>query len=183
MARQHINHYDRENFAGEKGYDDSAQRKSFLKMVSSCKILNQFLYEYFSLKNDKKYEFIEDPFGKTKVDMGMVCIGAGNMNSDVLVGLVEVDYYSKWKDTWPSNYKYCNRLVRKEKYYKPHPELPYINITFNVYGTDGILTTKEMHEKYPIVDQYISGVCKMDQLRRVSLNDAIKVGNWAKSEP
>jgi hypothetical protein len=86
---QNINHYDRKNFAGEKGYDDSAQRKSFKRMMSTCKILNQFLYEYFSLKDDKKYRFIEEPFGKTKVDMGIVCIGAGNMNSDVLVGLVE----------------------------------------------------------------------------------------------
>ena len=176
---QHINHYDRKNFAGKKGYDDSAQRESFKKMMSSCKILKHFLYEYFSLKDDKKYGFIEDPFGKTKVDMGIACIGADNMNSDVLVGLVEVDYYSKWKDTWPSNYKYCNRLVRKEKYYEPYPKLPYINISFNVYGTDGILTTREMHEKYPIVDQWIPEIKKYDKLRRISLKDAIRVGNWA----
>jgi len=176
---KHINDFDKKIFAGKNGYDDSAQRESFIKMYSSCKILNKFLHKYFCLEPDKEYEFIEDPFGKTKVDMGMVCIGAGNMNSDVLVGLIEVDYYSKWKDTWPSNYKYCNRLVRKEKYYKSYPELPYINITFNVYGTDGIITTKEMHEKYPIVDQYISGVNKMDRLRKISLRDAIKVGNWA----
>ena len=172
----HINYSDKKNLAGKKGYDDSAQRKSFKRMMSTCKILNQFLYEYFSLKNDdnKRYKLIVDPFGKTKVDMGMKEISTGK-----LVGLIEVDYYKIWKDTWPPHYKYCNRLVRKEKYYKPYPELPYINITFNVYGTDGILTTKEMHEKYPIVDQWIPEIKKYDKLRRVSLKDAIKVGNWA----
>ena len=36
---QHINHYDRKNFAGEKGFDDSAQRESFKKMMSSCALI------------------------------------------------------------------------------------------------------------------------------------------------
>lgn len=176
MSQKHINYSDKKNLAGKKGYDDSAQRESFKRMMSTCKILNQFLYEYFSLKDDgdKKYKLIVDPFGETKVDMGMKEISTGK-----LVGLIEVDYYKIWKDTWPPHYKYCNRLMRKEKYYKPYPELPYINITFNVYGTDGILTTKEMHEKYPIVDQWIPEIKKYDKLRRVSLKDAIRVGNWA----
>ena len=145
----------------------------------------KFLDESYETNNLKNFSYFLNNFGNWNNYLGIehnTLLKRYSKNfilKSYLKNEIFLKHYKIWKDTWPPHYKYCNRLMRKEKYYKPYPELPYINITFNVYGTDGILTTKEMHEKYPIVDQWIPEIKKYDKLRRVSLKDAIRVGNWA----
>ena len=169
----YVNYEDKKKFAGTKGFDDVAERLAFKKMVqeSGCLILRKYLINYFKMENDKNYKIIDDPIGKYKVDLGIKC-----EETDEIVGLVEVDVFKEWNPTWPSHYSFCNRLLRKEKYYKMYP-YPYVNISFNVGGTDGIMTTKEVEQKYPITEWPVHG--KMDKGRRVRLEDAIKVGEWA----
>ena len=169
----YVNYEDKKKFAGAKGYDDIEQRLAFTKMVGTdgCPILRKFLTNYFDMKEDKSYIIKVDPLGVNKVDLGIKC-----EETDEIVGLVEVDVFKEWNPTWPSHYSFCNRLLRKEKYYKMYP-YPYVNISFNVGGTDGIMTTKEVEQKYPITEWPVHG--KMDKGRRVRLEDAIRVGDWA----
>tara|TARA_Y100000817_G_C16662856_1_gene457941 strand:+ start:95 stop:622 length:528 start_codon:yes stop_codon:yes gene_type:complete len=171
----YVNRNDKRILAGVKGFDDEEQRKAFKKMVGhdGCPILYKFLQNYFDIKPDKNYIIKNDPLGEKKVDLGIVCV-----EDNKIVGLIEVDYFKKWNPTWPPNYRFCNRLLRKEKYYKMHP-YPYVNITFNVGGTDGIMTTKEIEQKYPITDWFVPEVGKYEKGRQVSIQDAIKVGKWA----
>ena len=172
----YVNYEDKKKFAGAKGYDDIEQRLAFIKMVGTdgCPILRKFLTNYFDMKEDKSYIIKVDPLGVKKVDLGIKC-----EETNEIVGLVEVDYFKQWNPTWPSNYRFCNRLARKEKYYKMYPEYPYVNITFNVGGTDGIMTTKETEQKYRLTEWYVPEVRKYEKGRRVRLEDAIKVGEWA----
>ena len=169
----YVNFEDKKKLAGAKGYDDIEQRLAFTKMVGTdgCPILRKFLTNYFDMKEDKSYIIKVDPLGVKKVDLGIKC-----KETNEIVGLVEVDVFKEWNPTWPSHYSFCNRLLRKEKYYKMYP-YPYVNISFNVGGTDGIMTTKEVEQKYPITEWPVHG--KMDKGRRVRLEDAIKVGEWA----
>ena len=171
----YVNFEDKKILAGNQGFNDEEQRLAFKKMVqkNGCTILRRHLTDYFNMKDDKTYKIINDPIGKYKVDLGIKCV-----ETNEIVGLVEVDYFKKWNPTWPSNYKFCNRLLRKEKYYKMY-SYPYVNITFNVGGTDGIMTTKEIEQKYRITEWYVEEVQKYEKGRRIRLEDAIKVGEWA----
>ena len=167
-----MNKSDKTKLAGKKGYDDSKYRNAFREMVKKCKVLQNFLVDYFKLDLSKPYITRSNPLGKYSVDLGIIC-----KITNTIVGLVEVDHYKKWTHTWPSNYKFCNRVDRKEKYYQG-TSLPYINITFNVQGTDGIMTTREIEQSYPITEWYIPEVDKYQKGRQVSLEDAIRIGGW-----
>lgn len=169
----YVNYEDKKRLAGAKGFNDRDQRIAFKNMTRTCPTLKSFLTDYFNIEPDKNYFITVDPLGEMKVDLGIVC-----EETNTIVGLVEVDYYKKWNPTWPSNYKYCNRLARKEKYYK-HLPYPYVNITFNVGGTDGIMTTKEVEQKYPLTEWFVPEVGKKEKGRRIRLEDAIKIGEWA----
>ena len=172
----YVNKNDKHKLAGVKGFNDEAQREAFIKMCRSggCPILRGYIQDYFKMEDDKDYIIKKDPLGEYKVDLGIKC-----EQDNKLIGLIEVDYFKKWELTWPSNYKFCNRLLRKEKYYMDNPQYPYINITFNVSGTDGIFTTKEIEQKYPITEWFVPEVQKMEKGRRVLIKDAVKVGKWA----
>ena len=141
----YVNYADKKQLAGVKGFNDKEQRDAFKRMVKSCPVLYKYLYEYFNIDPNKSYKIIVDPLGEMKVDLGILCT-----EDNTIVGLVEVDYFKKWV-THRQNYKYCNRLARKEKYYKEHP-YPYVNITFNVGGTSGIMTTKEVEQRYSLTE-------------------------------
>ena len=170
---EYVNKNDKRILAGAKGFDDKEQRKAFKKMVRTCQVLNSFLIDYFHIESDKKYKIIDDPIGEYKVDLRIKFV-----ETNEIVGLVEVDYYKRWNPTWPSNYRFCNRLLRKEKYYYQYP-YPYVNITFNVGGTDGIMTTREVEQKYPPTEWFVPEVGKKENGRRIRLEDAIKIGKWA----
>tara|TARA_B100000035_G_scaffold94242_1_gene79766 strand:+ start:1982 stop:2509 length:528 start_codon:yes stop_codon:yes gene_type:complete len=172
-AMNYVNYADKKRLAGIKGFDDKEQRDAFKRMVKTCPVLYKYLYEYFNIDPNKNYRIEVDPLGEMKVDLGIRCT-----DDNTIVGLVEVDYYKKWNPQWPSNYRYCNRLARKEKYYKEH-DYPYVNITFNVGGTSGIMTTREIEQRYSLTEWYVPEIGKYDKGRRIRLEDAIKIGEWA----
>jgi hypothetical protein len=171
----YVNFGDKKILAGKQGFNDKPQRLAFKNMVkkNGCVILRRYLTDYFNMEDDNNYKIINDPIGEYKVDLGIQCV-----ETNKIVGLVEVDYFKKWNPTWPSNYRFCNRLLRKEKYYKMYP-YPYVNITFNVGGTDGIMTTKEIEQKYKVKEWFVPEVQKYEKGRQILLKDAIKVGEWA----
>jgi len=173
MTKQ-VNNQDKAIFAGEQGYNDEVQRTAFKKMMGSCKILSQFLVKYVNCENTNDTYYIKiDPLGDFKVDLGIL-----RVSDDKVMGLVEVDVFNKWVDNWPRNYTKVNRLARKEKYYKDKG-LPYVNISFNTSGTNGIMTDMETEQKYRLTEWYVPEVSAMEKGRRINLEDAIKIGEWA----
>ena len=89
----YVNFEDKKILSGNQGFNDKEQRLSFKKMVqkNGCPILRQYLINYFNMKDDKTYKIIDDPIGKYKVDLGIKCV-----ETNEIVGLVEVDYFKKW---------------------------------------------------------------------------------------
>ena len=47
-------------------------------------------------------------------------------------------------------------------------------------GTDGVMTNKETHAKYPLTEWYVPEVKKMEKGRRIKNEDTIKIGEWAR---
>tara|TARA_B100001175_G_scaffold301296_1_gene294263 strand:+ start:471 stop:974 length:504 start_codon:yes stop_codon:yes gene_type:complete len=159
----------------KRGYDDKLERDAFRKMVrGKNSTLRDFIVDYCQLKsfNNGPYNEIDDPLGKCAVDMAIV-----DKNKNI-VCLVEVDVFFSWKDEWPSFYKWCHRLERKEKYWINTP-YPYINITFSANHKNGIVTTREIESQYPIIKKWFKQKKMWEKLREVPISSTIKVGEWA----
>jgi len=80
--------------------------------------------------------------------MGMynIDLGLKNIDTEEIVGLLEVDFYSIMNPHWPDNYWYIHGLLRKEKYRKwPHPSL---FATINLHGDKAVIITKEKMASY-----------------------------------
>ena len=157
----------------KNGYNDKPERDAFKKMIRSDPFLRNFIKEYCKLDiNYAPYREIDDPLGPYAVDMGIVD------KNENMVCLIEVDVFFAWKDEWPSYYKWCHRLARKEKYWKD-TTYPYINITFNTNHKNGIMTTREIESRYPVIDKWFKQKQMTERLREVPISSAIKIGEWA----
>ena len=157
----------------KRGFNDKPERDAFRKMVRNDSSLRNFLKEYCQLDlNNAPYTEINDPLGPYAVDMGIV-----DKNKN-LVCLVEVDVFFAWEDAWPSFYKWCHRLARKEKYWIDTP-YPYVNITFSTNHKNGIMTTREIESRYPVIEKWFKHKKMYEQLREVPISSAIKIGEWS----
>ena len=158
----------------KRGFNDEPERYAFRKMVKAKNsVLRDFLKDYSNLDfNNGPFTVIDDPLGPYAVDMGIV-----DKNKNI-VCLVEVDVFFAWKKEWPSFYRWCHRLARKEKYWINTP-YPYINITFSANHKDGIMTTREIESQYPIIKKWFKQKKMHEQLREVPISSAIKIGEWS----
>ena len=173
----YIDNNDKKQLAGKQGYNDKPQRDAFKRMASEggCEVTRNYLVDYFKLDmTNEEYYISSDPLGNNKVDLGIF-----RKRDNKVMGLVEVDVINKWIKDWPyPRTGVVNRLLRKEPYYE-NMSLPYVNISFNVSGTDGVMTNKETHAKYPLTEWYVPEVKKMEKGRRIKHEDTIKIGRWA----
>ena len=161
---------------GPNSYNDKPERDAIKKFLYTNKDFQKFVVNQFGITAPVDLTF--DPLGKYMVDAGIEQDGK-------LIGLVEVDYYTKWNPDWPNNYIWCHALVRKIKYWKEN-NLPYIACTFNMQHNKVLVSTNEMQEKYmhtkirkPVE---LGGETVMDWFLEIPLFDAEKFGDWTKEE-
>jgi len=164
----------------KNGYDDKPERDAARKLFINDEKFRRWTIDYFKLNlDDAPYNLIPNPLKKFTKDGKPCGVDLGLIDKNrKLVGLIEVDVFFSWKDKWPSYYKWCHRLGRKEKYWKNTP-YPYVNITFSANHKDGIMTTREIESQYPIIKKWFKQKKMYDQLREVPISSAIKVGAWA----
>ena len=123
-----------------------------------------------------------DPLGDKKVDLGLYSYSKG------LMGLIEVDHYTKWNPDWPFNYRYCHALARKTKYWNTSEarDLPYIACTFNMTRNKMLVSTKKMQMDYMHTMKQksceINGNMEWDYFIEIPLPVAKKFGAWTEEE-
>ena len=161
---------------GPNSYNDKPERVAIKKFLCTNKDFQKFVVNQFGITAPVDLTF--DPLGKYMVDAGIEQDGK-------LIGLVEVDYYTKWNPDWPYNYRWCHALVRKIKYWKEN-NLPYIACTFNMQHNKVLVSTNEMQEKYmhtkirkPVE---LGGETVMDWFLEIPLSEAEKFGAWTEEE-
>ena len=161
---------------GSNSYDDKKERIALRYFLYTNKDFQKFVVNHFEITGP--IDLIFDPLGERKVDAGIV-------QDDKLIGLVEVDYYTKWNPTWPYNYRWCHALVRKFKYWQSN-NLPYIACTFNMQHNKMLVSTSEMQEKYmhtkKIKPVELGGETVMDWFLEIPLPVAKKFGDWTEEE-
>ena len=161
---------------GPNSYDDKSERVAIKKFLCTNKDFQKFVVNQFGITAPVDLTF--DPLGKYMVDAGIEQDGK-------LIGLVEVDYYTKWNPDWPYNYRWCHALVRKIKYWKEN-NLPYIACTFNMQHNKVLISTNEMQEKYMYTKKMkkvqLNGKWEDDWFLEIPLSIAKKFGDWTKEE-
>jgi|TARA_X000001382_G_C3064790_1_gene145490 hypothetical protein len=164
----------------KRGYDDKLERDAARKLFLNDKKFRKWIIDYANINsNDIPFKLIANPlkiFTKTGEPCG-VDLGLIDKNGKIRC-LVEVDVFFDWNPEWPSYYRWCHRLARKEKYYKDTP-YPYINISFSADHKNGIMTTREIESQYPVINKFFKVKQMYERLREVPIPKAIKVGEWA----
>ena len=162
---------------GPECFNDKAERDALRRFALEDKLFQKFLIEQFGLTAPID-ELRSDPLGLYKVDLGLY-------RNNVLLGLVEVDYYKKWNPDWPYNYRWCHALVRKLRYWQEE-KISYIACTFNTEHNKMLVSTNEMQAKYMHTKKRkpveLNGEMVMDWFLEIPLPVSKKFGNWTEEE-
>ena len=162
---------------GPDGFNDGPERVALRNLLFRDEPFRKFVIEQFNLSSPID-ELKSDPLGLYKVDLGIY-------QNNVLLGLIEVDYYKKWNPSWPENYRWCHALVRKLKYWQ-ELNLPYIACTFNTEHDKMLVSTNKMQAKYMHTKKKkpveLNGEIVMDWFLEIPLPVSKKFGKWTDEE-
>ena len=86
-------------------YNDRKEREALRYFLYWNKDFQQLWEEYFGCPENSY--LLEDPLGKKNVDMGFVSSPTPHVRphkSQTIHGLIEVDVFNSWAETYPPNY-------------------------------------------------------------------------------
>ena len=171
-------------------YNDRNEREALRYFLYWNKDFQQLWAEYFGTPTNSY--LMEDPLGEKRVDMGFVSSPTVHVRpheSQTIHGLIEVDVFNSWGDTFPSYYKKFHVLERKLKYFEG-TDYKYLTCTFNNTHTQMCCTTRENIEKchflYGVEDKYMTAFQSHDRVIRCPLDENIfwfgvnKNPHWSK---
>ena len=158
-------------------FNDRKEREALRYFLYWNKDFQQLWAEYFGTPTNSY--LMEDPLGEKRVDMGFVSSPTVHVRpheSQTIHGLIEVDVFNSWGDTFPSYYKKFHVLERKLKYFEG-TDYKYLTCTFNNTHTQMCCTTRENIEKahflYGVEDKYMTAIQSYDRVVRCPLDENI----------
>jgi recombinational DNA repair protein RecT len=114
----------------------------------------------------------DDPLGECKVDLGLV----DRDFESRIHGLIEVDVFNSWGETYPTYYTKFHVLERKLKYFQG-TNYKYLTCTFNNTHDQMACTTREnierCLEKYGVMDKFMTKINAYDRVVRCPLDENI----------
>ena len=151
-------------------YDDKPERMALRNFLKNCPNFQAFWANYFVTPPNTKIK--DDPLGECKVDLGIV----DDIYGTTIYGLIEVDVFNSWAESYPSHYKYFHVLERKLKYFED-TDHRYLTCTFNKWHNQMCCTTKENIERchflYGVQEIYMPKIDAYDRVIRCPLDENI----------
>ena len=150
-------------------YDDTNERAALRNFLKNSKDFQSFWANYFGTPTNSY--LLEDPLGEKRVDMGIVTDEGKSIH-----GLIEVDVFNSWGESYPAHYKKFHVLERKLKYFEG-TNYKYITCTFNNTHTQMVCTTRENIEKchflYGVTEMYMPKIDAYDRVVRCPLDENV----------
>ena len=150
-------------------YEDKNERVALRKFLKTSKPFQAFWANYFGTPPHTTLK--DDPLGEYKVDLGIV----DNIYGTTIYGLIEVDVFNSWGESYPAHYKKFHVLERKLKYFEG-TDYKYLTCTFNTH-TQMCCTTRENIEKchflYGITEMYMPKINAKDRVVRCPLDENV----------
>ena len=151
-------------------FQDLAERIALRNFLANCPDFQAFWANYFGTPPHTTLK--EDPLGEYKVDLGIV----DNIYGTTIYGLIEVDVFNSWGESYPAHYKKFHVLERKLKYFED-TDYKYLTSTFNNVHTQMVCTTRENIEKchflYGITEMYMPKIDAYDRVVRCPLDENV----------
>ena len=151
-------------------YDDKPERTALRKFLKNCPEFQGFWKNYFGTPPNTMLQ--EDPLGEYKVDLGIV----EYKYVKIIHGLIEVDVFNSWGESYPAHYKKFHVLERKLKYFED-TDYKYLTCTFNKFHNQMVCTTRENIEKchflYGITEMYMPKIDAYDRVVRCPLDENV----------
>ena len=149
-------------------YDDTNERNALRYFLANCPEFQSFWKNYFGTPTNSY--LLEDPLGEKRVDLGIVTEG------EIIHGLIEVDVFNSWEETFPTYYTKFHVLERKLKYFQG-TDYKYLTCTFNNTHNQMACTTREnierCLEKYGVMDKFMTKINAYDRVVRCPLDENI----------
>ena len=149
-------------------YDDTNERAALRNFLKNSKDFQSFWANYFGTPANSY--LLEDPLGEKRVDLGIVTEG------EIIHGLIEVDVFNSWGETYPTYYTKFHVLERKLKYFQG-TNYKYLTCTFNNTHNQMACTTREnierCLEKYGVMDKFMTKINAYDRVIRCPLDENI----------
>ena len=150
-------------------YADHSERDALRNFLANSPNFQQFWKNYFGTPANTTLQ--EDPLGEYKVDLGIVTEG-----KNICHGLIEVDVFESWGESYPAHYKKFHVLERKLKYFEG-TDYKYLTCTFNNVHTQMVCTTRENIEKchflYGITEMWMPKINAYDRVVRCPLDENV----------
>ncbi len=150
-------------------YADHSERNALRYFLANSPNFQAFWKNYFGTPPNTTLQ--EDPLGEYGVDLGIV----SNSNNSIH-GLIEVDVFNSWGETFPTHYKKFHVLERKLKYFTG-TNYKYLTCTFNNTHTQMCCTTRENIEKchflYGITEMWMPKINDRDRVIRCPLDENV----------
>ena len=151
-------------------YNDKPERNALRNFLANCPEFQQLWTNYFGILENS--HLLEDPLGEKRVDLGIV----DNDEEHKIYGLIEVDVFNSWGESYPAHYKKFHVLERKLKYFEG-TDYKYLTCTFNNTHTQMVCTTRENIEKchflYGITEMYMPKIDAYDRVVRCPLDENV----------
>ena len=151
-------------------FQDLAERIALRNFLANCPDFQGFWKNYFGTPPNTTLK--EDPLGEYKVDLGIV----DNIYGTTIYGLIEVDVFNSWGESYPAHYKKFHVLERKLKYFE-NTDYKYLTCTFNNTHTQMVCTTRENIEKchflYGITEMWMPKIDAYDRVVRCPLDENV----------
>ena len=158
-------------------YNDRKEREALRYFLYWNKDFQQLWEEYFGTPTNSY--LLEDPLGEKRVDMGFVSspeVHVRPHESQTIHGLIEVDVFNSWDETFPTYYTKFHVLERKLKYFQG-TDYKYLTCTFNNTHNQMACTTREnierCLEKYGVMDKFMTKINAYDRVVRCPLDENI----------
>ena len=151
-------------------FDDKPERTALRAFLKNCPEFQGFWKSYFGTPPNTMLQ--EDPLGEYKVDLGIV----EYKYVKIIHGLIEVDVFNSWGESYPAHYKKFHVLERKLKYFES-TDYKYLTCTFNKFHNQMVCTTRENIERchflYGITEMYMPAIESHDRVVRCPLDENV----------
>ena len=150
-------------------FQDHSERNALRNFLANSPNFQQFWGNYFGTPPNTTLQ--EDPLGEYGVDLGIV-----TNNETTIHGLIEVDVFNSWGESFPAHYKKFHVLERKLKYFED-TNYKYLTCTFNNTHTQMCCTTRDNIERchflYGITEMWMPKINEYDRVIRCPLDENV----------
>ena len=163
-----------------KSFQDHKERNALRNFLANCKPFQSFWANYFGTPPNTTLQ--EDPLGEYGVDLGIVDKDYDFRNTGKpllqgqVYGLIEVDVFNSWGESYPAHYKKFHVLERKLKYFEG-TDHKYLTCTFNNTHNQMVCTTRENIERclflFGTTEMWMPAINARDRVVRCPLDENV----------